>query len=112
MFALLLGRADVLVSNLAPGALGRLGLAPADLAERHPRLIVVDISGYGVGGPLDHKRAYDLLVQAEGGSCAITGRPGHPPSRASPSPTSVRRSTPTPRCSPRCTTASAPATAP
>ena len=34
--------------------------------------------GYGVGGPLDHKRAYDLLVQAEGGSCSITGLPGQP----------------------------------
>jgi crotonobetainyl-CoA:carnitine CoA-transferase CaiB-like acyl-CoA transferase len=74
----LLERADVMVSNLAPGALARLGLAPEDLAERHPRLIVVDISGYGTGGPLDHRRAYDLLVQAEGGSCSITGWPGRP----------------------------------
>lgn len=74
----LLGRADVLVSNLGPGALGRLGLAPDALVERLPRLVVVDISGYGVGGPLDHKRAYDLLVQAEGGSCALTGTPGTP----------------------------------
>ncbi len=78
VFTALLARADVLVSNLAPGALGRLGLAPADLAERHPRLIIVDISGYGVGGPLDHKRAYDLLIQAEAGSCSITGWPGMP----------------------------------
>lgn len=78
VFTRLLARADVLVSNLAPGALGRLGLAPDDLVERFGRLIVVDISGYGVGGPLDHRRAYDLLVQAEGGSCAITGLPGQP----------------------------------
>ncbi|MGH3152991.1 MAG: CaiB/BaiF CoA transferase family protein [Streptosporangiaceae bacterium] len=78
VFTGLLECADVLVSNLAPGALGRLGLAPEDLAGRYPRLIVVDISGYGQGGPLDHKRAYDLLVQAEGGSCAITGFPGQP----------------------------------
>lgn len=78
VFTRLLERADVVVSNLAPGALGRLGLAPETLAERYPRLIVVDISGYGCGGPLDHKRAYDLLVQAEAGSCAITGLPGHP----------------------------------
>ncbi|HEX9042513.1 MAG TPA: CaiB/BaiF CoA-transferase family protein [Trebonia sp.] len=78
VFTGLLERADVLVSNLAPGALGRLGLAPQALAERYPRLIVVDISGYGRGGPLDHRRAYDLLVQAEAGSCAITGRPGQP----------------------------------
>jgi crotonobetainyl-CoA:carnitine CoA-transferase CaiB-like acyl-CoA transferase len=78
VFRRLLAKADVLVSNLAPGALARLGLAPADLAERYPRLIIVDISGYGTGGPLDHKRAYDLLVQAEGGSCSITGLPGAP----------------------------------
>ncbi|MCD0449120.1 CoA transferase [Actinocorallia sp. API 0066] len=78
VFTRLLARADVFVSNLAPGALGRLGLAPDDLLDRHPRLIVVDISGYGKGGPLDHKRAYDLLVQAEGGSCSITGLPGAP----------------------------------
>ncbi|MEU1370866.1 CoA transferase [Streptomyces sp. NPDC005803] len=77
-FDRLVARADVFVSNLAPGALGRLGLAPDDLAGRHPRLVVVDISGYGTGGSLDHKRAYDLLVQAEGGSCAITGRAGQP----------------------------------
>ena len=78
VFTRLLDRADVLVSNLAPGALPRLGLAPQTLAERYPRLIIVDISGYGTGGPLDHKRAYDLLVQAEGGSCTITGLPGQP----------------------------------
>jgi crotonobetainyl-CoA:carnitine CoA-transferase CaiB-like acyl-CoA transferase len=78
LFTRLLERADVLVSNLGPGALARLGLASETLPERYPRLIVVDISGYGRGGPLDRKRAYDLLVQAEGGSCAITGRPGQP----------------------------------
>jgi itaconate CoA-transferase len=74
----LLDVADVFVSNLAPGALGRLGLAPAELSARHPRLVIVDISGYGTGGPLDHKRAYDMLIQAEGGSCATTGWPGKP----------------------------------
>jgi itaconate CoA-transferase len=78
VFARLLETADVLVSNLAPGVLGRLGLLPEELRKRHPRLIVVNISGYGVGGPLDHKRAYDLLVQAESGSCSITGLPGAP----------------------------------
>jgi itaconate CoA-transferase len=74
----LLDRADVLVSNLAPGATERLGLGPAELAERYPRLIGVEISGYGRGGPLSAKRAYDLLVQSEAGACAITGRPGDP----------------------------------
>jgi crotonobetainyl-CoA:carnitine CoA-transferase CaiB-like acyl-CoA transferase len=74
----LLERADVLVSNLGPGATGRLGIGPADLAERYPRLIGVEISGYGRSGPLAGKRAYDLLVQSEAGACAITGRPGEP----------------------------------
>ncbi|MEU1511404.1 CaiB/BaiF CoA-transferase family protein [Streptomyces sp. NPDC005811] len=74
----LLDRADVLVSNLAPGATAKLGLAAADLAASHPDLIAVEIDGYGPGGPLSHKRAYDLLVQAESGACAVTGRPGQP----------------------------------
>lgn len=74
----LLDRADVLVSNLTPGATTKLGLAPADLATSHPDLIAVEIDGYGPGGPLSHKRAYDLLAQAESGACAITGQPGAP----------------------------------
>ncbi|MFJ8105709.1 CaiB/BaiF CoA transferase family protein [Streptomyces sp. NPDC096132] len=74
----LLDRAEVLVSNLAPGTTAGLGLAPADLEARHPGLIAVEIDGYGPGGPLSHKRAYDLLVQAESGACAVTGRPGQP----------------------------------
>jgi crotonobetainyl-CoA:carnitine CoA-transferase CaiB-like acyl-CoA transferase len=74
----LLDRADVLVSNLAPGSTARLGIAPADLTERHPDVIAVEIDGYGPGGPLSHKRAYDLLAQAESGACAVTGRPGEP----------------------------------
>jgi itaconate CoA-transferase len=74
----LLDRADVLVSNLSPGATAKLGIAPADLAIRHPRLIAAEIDGYGAGGPLSHKRAYDLLVQAESGACAVTGHPGAP----------------------------------
>ena len=47
----LLGRADVLVQNLAPGAAARLGLSYDALREALPRLIVCDISGYGADGP-------------------------------------------------------------
>ena len=74
----LLDRADVLVSNLAPGATARLGIGPADMAERHPDVIAVEIDGYGPGGPLSHKRAYDLLAQAESGACAVTGQADAP----------------------------------
>ncbi|MEU8803110.1 CaiB/BaiF CoA-transferase family protein [Spirillospora sp. NPDC048819] len=74
----LLERADVVVQNLAPGSARRLGLDAPTLVERDPSLVAVDISGYGTGGPLDHRRAYDLLVQAESGSCAATGRADAP----------------------------------
>lgn len=74
----LLDEADVLVSNLAPGSTGRLGITAADMAERHPGVIAVEIDGYGPGGPLSHKRAYDLLIQAESGTCAVTGQAGAP----------------------------------
>lgn len=74
----LLDHADVLVSNLAPGATARLGITPAELAEHHPDLIAVEIDGFGAGGPLSGKRAYDLLVQAEAGVCAVTGLTGAP----------------------------------
>ncbi|MFE9325477.1 CaiB/BaiF CoA transferase family protein [Nocardia sp. NPDC052278] len=74
----LLESADVFVSNLAPGATAALGLAADDLAVRHPHLIAMAIDGYGPGGPLSHKRAYDLLIQAESGVCAVTGFPDAP----------------------------------
>lgn len=75
---LLLDRADVFVSNLAPGSAARMKIAASDLTARHPRLIPVEIDGYGPGGPISHKRAYDVLAQAESGSCAVTGYPGMP----------------------------------
>ena len=69
----LIGSADVLLQNLAPGAAARLGLSHADLAPRHPKLIVCDISGYGESGPFAQKKAYDLLIQAESGLISVTG---------------------------------------
>ena len=75
VLARLLARADVFVQNLAPGAADRLGLAPAALRDRHPRLIVCTVSGYGAAGPYAAKKAYDLLVQSEVGLVSITGTP-------------------------------------
>src|SRR5580765_1224524 len=69
----LIDRADVFVQNLAPGAADRLGTAPAVLRQRHPRLIVCTVSGYGSSGPYAQKKAYDLLVQSEVGLVSITG---------------------------------------
>ena len=74
----LLSRTDVLVQNLAPGAAARLGLSFDALHEKYPRLIVCDISGYGMGGPFQDKKAYDLLIQSESGFLSVTGTPDEP----------------------------------
>lgn len=74
----LISKADVLVQNLAPGAAERLGLSYAALSERHPRLIVCSISGYGPDGPFRDKKAYDLLIQSESGFLSVTGTPDDP----------------------------------
>lgn len=74
----LLDGADVLVQNLRPGALARLGFPFERLAADWPRLIVCSISGYGEDGPMADRKAYDLLIQAESGLCSITGGPAEP----------------------------------
>ena len=74
LFAML-ARADVLVQNLVPGALDRLGLTAEVIAARFPRLIAVSITGYGQDTGYAPMRAYDMLVQAESGVCAVTGTP-------------------------------------
>ncbi|OLU31078.1 CoA transferase [Pseudomonas sp. PA15(2017)] len=72
----LLAKADVLVQNLAPGAAARMGLSFDKLHARFPKLIVCDISGYGEGGSYEKKKAYDLLIQSEGGFLSVTGGAG------------------------------------
>ena len=74
----LLPQADVLVQNLKPGTLERLGFGTGEMRKAHPRLIVCSISGYGETGPLAGRKAYDLLVQAESGLSSITGGPAEP----------------------------------
>ena len=74
----LVAKADVLVQNLAPGATQRMGLGTSDLLAQFPRLIVCDISGYGLDGPYRDKKAYDLLIQSEAGFLSVTGTPETP----------------------------------
>jgi itaconate CoA-transferase len=74
----ILSRADIYIQNLAPGAAERAGLGSAAMRAANPRLVTCDISGYGAGGPYRDMKAYDLLVQAESGLCAVTGTPEAP----------------------------------
>jgi len=78
LFAALIRRADVLVQNLKPGALAKLGFPPERLAALNPRLVRCGISGYGEAGPYRERKAYDLLVQAESGLASVTGGPEAP----------------------------------
>jgi formyl-CoA transferase len=74
----IVAKADVLIQNLKPGALARLGYPMESLRERHPRLICCSISGYGDEGPYRDRKAYDLLIQAESGLASVTGSPEAP----------------------------------
>jgi len=74
----LIGAADVLVQNLAPGAAARLGLDAETLRASRPELVHCSISGYGSGGPYGEKKAYDLLIQCETGLVTATGTADEP----------------------------------
>jgi len=74
----MLKHADVFLHNLAPGALTRRGFGGEALREHNPGLITCEINGYGSSGPGASKKAYDFLVQAESGICAINGTQEQP----------------------------------
>lgn len=74
----LIATADVLIQNLKPGSMDKLGFTLERLRKDYPRLICATITGYGDTGPYAHRKAYDLLIQAESGLASITGGPEGP----------------------------------
>ncbi|MBB1648178.1 CaiB/BaiF CoA-transferase family protein [Delftia sp. UME58] len=72
-------RADVVVENFRPGVADRLGIGPAQLRALNPRLVYVSVSGFGQTGPLAHRPAYDIIVQAMSGLMEATGEPDGAP---------------------------------
>ncbi|MES2030035.1 MAG: CaiB/BaiF CoA-transferase family protein [Pseudomonadota bacterium] len=74
----LIATADVLLQNLKPGSMDKLGFTRERLRKDYPRLICCTITGYGDTGPYAHRKAYDLLIQAESGLASITGGPEGP----------------------------------
>jgi itaconate CoA-transferase len=74
----LLETTDVLLHNLSPGAMDRLGLDPQTVSRRWPALVSCAISGYGTGGPYQDRKALDLLIQGESGMLSVTGTPEEP----------------------------------
>ncbi len=74
----LIAGADVLLQNLKPGSMDKLGFSLERLKKDHPALICCTITGYGDDGPYAQRKAYDLLIQAESGLASITGGPDGP----------------------------------
>ena len=74
----LIASADVLLQNLKPGSMDRMGFARERLRKDYPKLICCTITGYGDSGPYADRKAYDLLIQAESGLASITGGPDGP----------------------------------
>lgn len=77
----LIAQADILIENFRPGTLEKWGLAPADLTEANPRLIVVRVSGYGQTGPYSSRAGFGGIGEAMGGWRGIVGEPDRAPSR-------------------------------
>jgi itaconate CoA-transferase len=74
----LIAGADVLLQNLKPGSMDRMGFSRERLRKDYPKLICCTITGYGDTGPYADRKAYDLLIQAESGLASITGGPDGP----------------------------------
>jgi len=75
----LLAGADVLVHGYRPGALARFGLDGAELARRHPGLVVVTLSAWGSEGPWGDRRGFDSIVQSAVGIAARESPDGDRP---------------------------------
>src|ERR1700753_1348094 len=74
----LIAGADILIQNLKPGSMDKLGFSLDRLTKDYPALICCTITGYGDTGPYSHRKAHDLLIQAESGLASITGGPDGP----------------------------------
>jgi CoA:oxalate CoA-transferase len=81
LFLQMVTKADVVIENLIPGAMKRLGLDYHVLSKHNPGIIYAAISGFGQSGPYSNKAALDVIVQGMAGVLSITGEPGGPPIR-------------------------------
>ena len=69
----LIKKADVMVENMAPGTIERLGLGYDDVKKLNPGIIYCQIKGFGTGSPYETSLAFDMIAQAAGGMTSTTG---------------------------------------
>ena len=82
MFREMVKTADVLVENMGPGAMERLGLGWESLQQLNPRLIAASVKGFGGGGPYADYKSFEWIAQAMAGAMSMTGSPDGPPTKA------------------------------
>ena len=82
VFARLVQGADVLIENMRPGVLARLGFDPERIRRLNPRLVYCAVSGFGQTGPIASRPAYDQIIQGLAGMIESTGFPDSEPVRA------------------------------
>src|SRR5271157_6254769 len=78
-------KADVMIENMAPGTVERLGLGYEAISALNPGIIYAQVKGFGEGSPYEKNLAFDMIAQASGGTMSITGEPDGPPIRPGPS---------------------------
>jgi formyl-CoA transferase len=81
MFEELVKTADVVIENLGPGAMERLGLGHDALARLSPRIISASVKGFGSEGPYASYKSFEMIAQAMGGVMSLTGTADGPPTR-------------------------------
>ena len=74
-------KADVMIENMAPGTIERLGLGYDAIRALNPGIIYAQVKGFGEGSPYEKNLAFDMIAQASGGTMSITGEPDGPPIR-------------------------------
>jgi formyl-CoA transferase len=81
MFTELVKTADVVIENLGPGSMERLGFGHDNLAKINPRIISASVKGFGTTGPYASYNSFEMIAQAMGGVMALTGEKDGPPLR-------------------------------
>jgi crotonobetainyl-CoA:carnitine CoA-transferase CaiB-like acyl-CoA transferase len=74
-------RADVVIENFLPGVAAKLGLGYAQVSAANPRVVYASVTGFGQDGPYAKRPGYNTIAQGMSGLMALTGMPGHPPTR-------------------------------